>query len=154
MSVHLALFGLNQRKIAVIQLVLQMKDGTDSPVWKFNVHQIPTTMEQNVFVLTLEIVVCHGNIMMESNVFINQEPVLQEQIGMEPSVSPIQLVQLDSINKILNATLFLKDVYLPHSGMVAVVKLKTLVLMELISEAEVVSPMCLVKMVKFGMIIQ
>ena len=89
MSVQLDLFGLSLRMIVVIQLVLKVKDGTDSHALKLNVHQTPTTMEPNVYVLTQEIAACHGNIMMEFNVFISQELALQELPGMELSVFQI-----------------------------------------------------------------
>ena len=75
----------------VIQPVLKIKDGMDLHVSKLNVHQTPITMEPSVFAQTQEIVACPGSIMMVFNVFINQEHVLQEPLGTEPSVSLIQV---------------------------------------------------------------
>ena len=136
--------------IVVIQHALKTKDGMDSLVLKSSALQTLITTEPNVYVLTQEIAACHGNIMMEFNVFISQELALQGLLGMEPSVSQIQLVLSDFTNPMENVMPSLKDVCLLPNGIMVVVKWEVLVLMEPTSEVETVSLTSPAKMDKFG----
>lgn len=104
-------------------------------------------MEHNVFAQILGIIASLGNIGMGQLVFISQELVLKEQIGMELFVSLKISALLDFILLERIVFLYLKDVCHPHSGVMENVKFKVLVLKELISEMEIVSLMSHVKKV-------
>ena len=96
----------------LIQLVLKIRDGMDSAVWRFLVLPIHIIMVQNVCVLIQEIIVSHGSIMMAENVFISLDHVQMEPNGMEHIVLLKTIVQWDFMELVHPACLYLKNVFL------------------------------------------
>ena len=124
------MFGWKESKIVVIPPVQLTNVGMVSVVLTSLVLPIPTSMEHNVFVLTLLKGVNLGSTMMELDVFTRKGHVHMEQHGMELHVLQIQPVLKDFMDTTTTVKLYLKNAFLPQFGVkIGVLPLFLLVLM-------------------------
>lgn len=124
----------------------------DLAALKFHALLTPTLMELNVFVLTLKIIVFHGNTITELSVCISKTLVQKEQDGTAQLLPALQLenVLKDSIEMLQTVSLSLKDVFLQLPGMERNALVGTAVLIKPTDLEATASPSINVKMVKFG----
>lgn len=139
-------------KFAEIQLALSTKDGMANHVSTSLAHLALSTMELTAFVQIQTADACHGNSLMEKNVFTSKILALKEPDGMELCVLQLlEIVQTVIINKETNANHYLKNVFLlPHGITTNVSQVVDLVLTEQLEEQIVVNPIVLARMAKLG----
>lgn len=105
-----------------IQLVLKIKDGMVSLVFKFHAHPTHITTVPSVYAQTQEITASLGNTMMELDVFINLALAQKEQPGTAHTVPLVTTVLQDFILQVQHVHHYLKGVFLHLHGQMDVAR--------------------------------